>query len=224
MGRWVHAFACASAVLAVASWVVTAGAAEAEGNGEARAKVQAEEPTGNTESVRLDMGLGLSGVTIVGTGNGGAGAGPLGGGLFPMASVGLEVHLAGPAWLVIRARGSYSSFDEAVQTWHAWSAGGTIGPRFETPVFEFLDVGGHVFFDASYSGMDVPYGVQESNLSLGGIAGGSLHFRPTRFFGVRLVLDVVRAGYAWTQGQTSEAAQGYAQLSASPQVELTFTF
>jgi hypothetical protein len=34
----------------------------------------------------------------------------------------------------------------------------------------------------------------------------------------------VRAGYAWTPGRTPEAAETCAQVTASPQIELTFTF
>jgi hypothetical protein len=211
-------------VLAVAStWAETAVAAGGEGRAEAGVMAAPEEPRNDGESVRLDLGLGLSGVTIVGATNGAAGT--LGGGLFPAAHAGLEVHLAGPAWLAIRARGSYSAFGDGSQVSRAWSAGGTIGPRFETPVFDFLDVGGHVFVDASYSGSEVLIeGPQASTASVGGVAGASLHFRASRFFGVRLVLDVVRAGYAWTPGQIPEAAHTYAQLTASPQIELTFTF
>ena len=54
--------------------------------------------------------------------------------------------------------------------------------------------------------------------------GAGLHFRPTRLFGVRLGVQVLELGYARVVYDQQSGYSAFAHLTASPSLELTFSF
>ncbi len=170
-------------------------------------------------SVRLDLGLGLGWVALAPA----AGQGAVGGlvGPLPMARLAVEPHLLGPAWLTIRAQGGYARTREIGGEAEAYSANLSVGPRFDVPVHDVVEVGGFARAEGSFSMYDHPLEPAIRTLAVGGVAGASLHFRTSPLFGVRLDVDVLRGGYA----RSSQGVEdGYVGLAASPWVSLTFTF
>ncbi len=207
--RGVHTCACAVG-MAVVVWQT-----------EARTAEETPPPTEPLwESVRVDMGLGLMGAT-----NAGAGIGTLGiASIMPMASLALEAHMSGPAWFVISARGGYSEQmrDDDTES-GSWLAALRIGPRLEWPVVDRVEAGGYLLVTGSMGSYLYDYNEGADRLSIGGVLGGSIHFRATPLFGVRLGLDLVSAGY-FVESSSETVTRGYAELSPSPSLELTFTF
>ncbi len=205
--------------------VQPARAAEPPNDGAQAQSAQREEVA---PTFRIDLGMGASWAT-----NGGgavAGVGTLGGvGPFtPFALISFEGHLAGPVWLVVRATGDYARQTYEDEVASAWSLGLQAGPRFEFPVASRVDVGGHVLLQGAYgrARQSLPDGEDGSSetVRVGGLAGTSVHFRITPLFGVRLAIDVLRAGYGWGNGGGTDWSSAYAQLTADPSVALTFTF
>lgn len=185
------------------------------------------EMAARSESVRVDVGLGIAG----NLGGGGAVAG-LGGGPLISTGVAVEAHLAGPAWLVVRGSGGFTQWDtEGVASASSSFAGLRVGPRFEWRVIDYFDAGFHVQANGAVahdegsasSGADAYDG---DAYEVGGVAGGSIHYRATSVFGVRLAVDLVKAGYAssWNDTGKASVSAGYANLSPAPSAELTFTF
>lgn len=180
------------------------------------------EPEVPTEHVRLNLGLGLLGPTNLGAG--GAGVGTLGAtALMPFTRASFEAHLAGPAWLVISAQGGYEESSFNGQEASNWLAALRFGPRFEARVVDKVEAGGYVLAEGVLGNAEVE-GNRNSTIQVGGVAGASIHFRPTPLFGVRLAIDVLRAGYQRGASGALEASSGYVRLTASPSIELTFTF
>jgi hypothetical protein len=227
MDRWAaRPIACgivASCVLFISQRAQAQEAeAKAEKEQEPPKEAQAE------ERARLDLGLGLMGGWGAGTGNAAGAAGGAGlGGLMPTVHATGELHLAGPVWLVVRAQGGYASWETDGVGGSSWNVGGSLGPLVETPVFDFADVGGYLLVGGSY-GRSADDTLRTANAQIGGVAGVSVHFRATRFFGVRLLLDVLEAGHAWSgYGPPTDGTFGsntYARVTAQPSMELTFTF
>lgn len=186
------------------------------------------------EHVRVDLGIGLMGGLgggIAGAGGahaglGGLGSGGLGGlGLIPTASVAFEGHLAGPAWLVVEGSGGYADWNGGDGT-SASSVSGALraGPRFEWRVVDRVDAGFHVLARAATSHAENEPGSEWDAFDVGGDAGASIHFRATPVFGVRLVLDVVSAGYSTAStDELAATSSGYAEVDPSPAVQLTLT-
>lgn len=205
---------------------ITQSAQAQEGDVKTEKQQEAPPDTQQEERARLDLGIGLMGGWGAGTGSGGGAAGGLGG-LMPMVHASGELHLAGPVWLVVRAQGGYASWETDGVEGTSWSAGGAVGPLVETPVFDFADVGGYLLVGGSY-GRSEDDTVRTASAQLGGVAGVSVHFRATRFFGVRLLLDVLEAGRAWSGyaslDQGTAGSNTYARVTAQPSMELTFTF
>jgi len=142
------------------------------------------------------------------------------GSMGPYGSAGYEARIAGPAWFMIAAHGGVSSFESSgVQSTTTWSIGGTTGVRLEAPVFDFVDVGGYGAFRGAASRAQ-----DASAHFVGAVFGVGLHLRPTRFFGVRLGLEVLSAGYSHSAYLHQVASAAYANLTASPSLELTFSF
>lgn len=142
------------------------------------------------------------------------------GSLGPYGSAGYETRIAGPAWFMIAAHGGVSSYEDSSSGGTtAWSIGGTTGVRLEAPVFDFVDVGGYGAFRGAASQAQ-----EYSAYSVGAVFGLGLHLRPTRFFGVRLGLEVLSAGYSHAAYMQDVARAAYANLTASPSLELTFSF
>lgn len=208
----VRAVACAVGAV-VGLWQAGASAEE-----QAAAR-RAEPPA---EHVRLDLGLGLLAPTNSGSGGGGVGA--LGiTTVMPFTRATFEAHLAGPAWFLIAAQGGYEESSFNGDEGHHWLAALRIGPRFEARVIDEVEAGGYVLVEGALGHVEVE-GYGASNLQVGGVAGGSIHFRPTPLFGVRLAIDVLRAGYQRGVAGEVDASTGYVRLTASPSIELTFTF
>jgi hypothetical protein len=192
---------------------------------------RAEAGPSPAERVRIQLGMALAvpGVGGVGGANPGA-VGAIGGyglGAVPQAAIG--IHVAGPAWFVVGGHFGYheasvespgGSFDG-----RAIDGGGELGVRLEAPTFDWLEVGGNAMLEAGYAGTSSDQGEYES-IRVGGVAGVGAHLRPTRFFGIRMGLTLLRAGRAWqTAGaEGTSASNTYAELVAWPSVELTFTF
>ena len=176
---------------------------------------------------RLDLGMGMQGVGVATTG-------ALGGLSSPFARAGFEARLAGPAWLMLEAHGSVGTNEGYGSASSWWSAGGAIGVRLEQPVYDFVSVGGYGVVLGSYSragyagpGPDgAPIGADSSAFSVGAAFGVDLHFRASSFFGVRLGLELLRAGYeeSWDDWTGDGASGAFGRLTASPRVALTFTF
>ncbi len=182
------------------------------------------------ERVRLDLGIGL---TNVGGTGGGLGA------FFPTATVGVEGHLGGPAWLFATGSGYYGETDGSFGEGKGGYVDGAVGLRLEAPVFHWLEMGGYgvvrgAYWEATSSGWEEG---RDRSGSLGGALGASAHLRPTRFFGVRLGLEVLRVDYQeWGSEQRFQDADGRSStlsdggdsvsvgLVPTPSVALTFTF
>ncbi len=199
-----------------------AWAEEAHGAGE-------REP--RDENVRVDLGLGLVGGLassgISGLGALGGTGGLAGSGIVPTASVAGEVHLAGPAWLVVEGNGATAQWNSGDgMTASSLSGGLRAGPRFEWRVVERVDAGFHVLARGSVSHAEATSGGEWDSVDVGGVAGASIHFRATPVFGIRLLLDVVSAGYATASSDqvADPTSSGYAQVVPSPAIQLTFTF
>lgn len=174
----------------------------------------------------------LGGVGVGGAGLGGAGLGGLGR-AHPTPTVGFEVRLGGPAWLMLQADGSAAAQEGQGATSSAWSAGAAVGLRLEEPVFDFVSVGGHgvVRGDLARSTYEGPGGGgtvargEADSFAVGAAFGAGLHLRPTSFFGIRLALEVLRLGYRRSSESFSDetASGAFGQLTAAPRIELTFT-
>lgn len=184
-----------------------------------------------TGSVRVDLGIramsgtgGLGGAGGLG-GTAGIGAASI---LVPAATAALEVHLGGPAWLVLSGDGGHVSGEDASgATTSSTSFALRAGPRFEWPVIDRFDAGFHVLATGavSHAELDRDDDVEEADtIDLGGVAGASIHFRATRVFGVRVAIDVLRGGWARSELEGGVSTTGHVQLVASPAAELTFTF
>ncbi|NUP05590.1 MAG: hypothetical protein HOW73_05970 [Polyangiaceae bacterium] len=201
--------------------IVTEGLAEEPGAPAPRIDVPADAapmtPPPPPEYVRVGLGMGLMFA-------GGLNA-PVS--VVPLAVAGVDVHMFGPAWLVLRANGNYADDELNGQSTKTYGVGGRIGVRLEAPLFDWLEAGGYGALQGQYSkqsssGLTGPLDSQTG--WFGGVIGASAHLRPTRFFGVRLGLDVLRAGHAWsTYGEESYESTSVA-FEPSPSVELTFTF
>lgn len=170
------------------------------------------------ESVRLDLGLRLNGL-------GGVGQQPQ---LMPIAILAFEAHMAGPAWFLIAGNGGYAlqSTDDDGGS-RSWNVALRAGPRLQWPVVDRVDAGGYLLVSGGASSFLVG---REGNLvyegkayQIGGVLGGSIHFRATPLFGVRLALDLVEAGYQVIQADF-DTTGGFAGFNPSPSAELTFTF
>ncbi len=176
------------------------------------------------QKYRLDLGVGLDGVGV------GAGAGPALGGLSsPYASAGFEVRMVGPAWFTLAATGGGSANGGYGQSSAWWSARAALGVRVEQPVFDFVDVGGFGHLTGSISADEYDAGAGGSggsrSYSVGARAGLGLHFRATSFFGIRLDLQLLDAGYSRSLDNNDEGSSGaYALLTAAPRVGMTFSF
>lgn len=213
--------------LALPCVVVCAGVVIAE---EARAEAPAEEasrgvaPSRKEEppTFRVDAGLELASGLGAGT------AGPVAGPILPLANVGFEWRLRGPFWAFVRGGGGIVSSDQGAAQHLDWNAGGQVGVRLELPVLDWMDVGGHLMVGASAArseerlGEDVYWGA--SSLEAGGRLGVAAHLHPTTFFGTRLSLGLLDAGYAIVAQGDQRASNAYAHVTARPAVELTFSF
>ena len=184
----------------------------------------AAETAPRDERVRVAIGVGWMAAGL--GASAGAGAGPIGALGGPMATATLEARLGGPAWAVAGVRGDMAQATANDQTSETYSVGGTAGLRLETPVFRWLDAGGHVLAEASRGAVEVSGdgGGEATFTRVGGVAGPSIHFRPSEVFGVRLALDVLHAGRTWAEDQNGEATAVNAGVSASPRAEVTFSF
>jgi hypothetical protein len=227
MDRWA-ARPIVCGMVACSVFGITQSAQAQEGDVKTEKQQEAPPDTQQEERARLDLGIGLMGGWGAGTANGaGAASGSGLGGLMPIVHASGELHLAGPVWLVVRAQGGYASWETDGVEGTSWSAGGAVGPLVETPVFDFADVGGYLLVGGSY-GRSEDDTVRTASAQLGGVAGVSVHFRATRFFGVRLLLDVLEAGRAWSGyaslDQGTAGSNTYARVTAQPSMELTFTF
>lgn len=212
-------------------WTFEASAEEAKAaSSDAPAGVE-EQRAGQRH--QLALGLGLQGVAL-GGGAGAGAAGPLGGVPSPYLTTGFETRLAGPAWLLLEAHGSVGKDNGYGATGTQWSAGGALGVRLEHPVYDFVSVGGYGALVGSYSHAAYegpgpegePWAFESNAFSVCAVFGVGLHFRASSFFGVRLGLELLRAGYSEVDEPltNSGAAGAFAQLAASPRVALTFTF
>lgn len=213
----------------VVAWMtlVTARAATAQPANERPGGAAPEPDVEPVERVRLDLG-----VTIMSLGGGNGGVA-----VWPSVHTGLEIRMAGPAWLIASGHASYREHE--LDAWDptysdestSINGGGRLGVRLETPVFEWLELGGHATLGARYGRHDSLVNGDHESIDIGAQGGVGAHLRPKRFFGMRLGLDVVRAGRSWSRAtaqydvrseQTSSAA--YAEIIAWPTFEMTFTF
>jgi hypothetical protein len=192
-------------------------------------RAEAAPPAEERVRIQLGMALAIPGVGGVAGGNAGA-VGAIGGyGFGPLPQAAIGIHVAGPAWFVVgghfgyhetRVEGSDGSFDG-----QSVDGGGELGVRLEAPTFDWLELGGNLMLEASYAGTSGDHGEYES-IRFGGVAGVGAHLRPTRFFGIRMGLTLLRAGRAWQPAgaEGTSASSTYAELVAWPSAELTFTF
>ncbi len=182
----------------------------------------AEEPekTAAVEHHRLTLGMTIPGGLGVGTNDGDLGG--LAG--IPYATAGYEARMAGPAWFLVALRGGIDAGAvDDIQQYESWHVGATVGVRFEAPVHEYVELGGHGRFGGSLSRYVAPDNPQDS-WHLGAEVGAGMHFRPTRLFGVRLCIDVLDWGYGESSYEGQVYANVYAHLKASPSLDLTFSF
>ncbi len=183
---------------------------------------------------RVDLGLSLPSGAMGGAAAG-LGAGPLG--WTPVVETAFELHLTGPAWGFVRARGSYRTNEDCCSRSFVWGAGGDVGVRVEAPLFPWLDLGGHVAVGAGVDHSRIDWGSDFSQtwaLDAAGVLGLSAHLRPIDVFGVRLSVDIVSVGHSRSSWegtlagtgyvQRADASSTYAQLTATPRFELTYTF
>lgn len=186
--------------------------------------VAAQEPPASTpldhaveqrpERFRVDLGM-----DFIGAGVGGLN----GGSWWPLLTTTGEVRAGGPAWIFLRAFGSYRRDELDGLDGESWSAGGRLGVRVEIPTFEWLEIGGSASFVSAYNQF-VDSSLSAGTLSVGALAGPSAHFRIKRFFGMRVGLDLLSAGHIWTANLAHRGSSSYATLQASPTFEMTFTF
>jgi opacity protein-like surface antigen len=162
---------------------------------------------------RLLLGLMLP----VGLSGGSSGA--LGGLTPPAAQASYETRMTGPAWFMVGARGSGERIGTDTMESGSWSFGGFTGVRLEAPVHEYVEVGGYGVFEAAGHEWSEGYG-----WNFGFDFGAGLHFRPTRLFGARLGVEVLKLGYEKETYLDQLAYRAYARLTASPSIELTFSF
>lgn len=166
------------------------------------------------ERFRVDLG-----VDFIAAGVGGLNDGSW----WPAAAATGEVRAAGPAWIFLRAFGSYRRDELDGLVGESWSAGGRLGMRVEVPTFDWLEIGGSASFVGAYSEF-VSASETGGTLSIGGLAGPSAHFRIKKFFGMRLGLDLLSAGHQWMGSLGHRSSVSYVSLQASPTFEMTFTF
>lgn len=178
------------------------------------------------EHVRVDLGMGFANL-----------GGPSGWMPWPTASIGVEGHLGGPVWLFTAASGTYSESEGDGGDGKGGYVDGSLGLRVEAPVFRWLEMGGFAMARAAYWESVAGDIQRDRSRSFGGAIGASAHFRPTRFFGVRLALEALRVDHQeWgsetevplTHGGTQTVSWGGRSttvgLTPSPSVALTFTF
>jgi len=182
-------------------------------------KQQPARPAPRKDHARVDLGTSFPNLGSVGAG-GVAGATSLGAlAWVPAVEAAFELHLSGPAWLFARASGSYH--EDAMDDYKAqtWMAAGDLGLRLEAPIFRWLEAGGHALVGLGTSGSRViGAGAFDSmqNSWLRGVAGVGAHLRPTDFFGVRLSLDLLSAGYATYQMPQQNDDSIFVALTAVP--------
>jgi hypothetical protein len=208
-----------TAVMMGISFGWTIGIEDASAQDAVKEQAEADE----AEHARIGLGLSLPNVTGA-AGNIGGGAGVLGA-LAPRGTASVEIHAAGPLWVSLGLTGAYSETEIEDVEGQSGTLGGRAGLRIETPVFEWLEAGGYGFFEGRYSffeGGEAP-GTQANQVFVGGDAGVAAHLRPTRFFGVRLGLEILRVGHSWANDR-GENRSFQVELTAAPSVEVTFTF
>lgn len=177
--------------------------------------------------LRVDLGLGLPGANGAGLTSIGGGLGAAGGltsSWIPTGEVTLELRAVGPLWFVGRAIGSYHTASaQGFEVARSWSVGGQAGVRVEVPLLDWLEAGGHVLLGGNVA-RSAAESYASSGYFVGGVVGASTHLRPTELFGVRLSLDILRAGHQSSSGTGHDASGTFIELTATPHLELTFSF
>ena len=194
---------------------------EREAHAEANRAAETEK---RRQRLRLGLGVEFQGFNGVSTGS-------TLGGIMPNGVVELEARMIGPLWCVTHLDAGYQSNASSVNAdadGKSWNVGGALGLRVEVATFRWLDLGGHVML---YGDHEEYHSTPTSSVAnrVGSTLGADVHFRPTRFFGVRMGIDVADLDYLRqvndAPGLPTDIETGFgASLKLRPTLMATLSF